>query len=119
MLNTGSYATSSTDVNLYFDHIISYLKDNEETYKMLLASKEPLLFLEKISRLINEKLYATLIADFKVPKSNSLKFDISFFTDGIINQVLRYFTGRSDYSLDDICNYMKKYFKIIFMQNDN
>ncbi len=104
------------DLNLCFDNVIKYLKENEEIYKMLLVSKEPLLFLGKLSHLIKEKLYNALITNSETHKSNSLKFDISFFTDGILNQVLKYFTENSEYSLDDICRYMKKYFAILFIE---
>lgn len=110
-------ALDLSNINAYFESIIAYLKENEDTYKMLLASNDPLLFLEKLSTIINEKIYYSLISSSLIHKSNSLKFDTSFFTDGIINQILKYFIGKSDYSLDDICKYMKKYFKILFLQN--
>ena len=42
-----------------------------------------------------------------------LKFNVSFFTDGIIYQVLKYFNG-TDLSLDDISDYSKLMFKNIF-----
>lgn len=107
--------TSLKHLDLYFDNVIKYLKKNETLYKTLLCSKEPLLFLEKISKLINEKLYDILVSNPEIHKSNSLKFDISFFSDGIIIQILRYFTEKSDYSLDDINKYMKKFFHLIFI----
>lgn len=110
--------TSLHQLDLYFDNVINYLKENEDLYKMLLSSKEPLIFLERIRHLINDKLYNALILNSKVYKSNSLKFDISFFTDGIIYQVIRYFIYDIEYTLDDISKYMKKYFKILFISSN-
>ena len=52
----------------------------------------------------------------KIEKDSSLKFNISFYTDGIINQFLRFFTGKLDYSLDDINIFMKKFFVMIFIE---
>lgn len=45
----------------------------------------------------------------KLAKSESLKFDVAFFTDGVVNQVLKYFNGSSEYTLDNISSYSKKY----------
>ena len=114
MLDTESL-TSIEHLDLYFDNVINYLKENESLYKTILCSKEPLMFLEKITRVINEKLYNILVSNPQIHKSNSLKFDVSFFSDGIITQILKYFTEKSNYSLDDINIYMKKLFRLIFI----
>lgn len=103
------------DVNLYFDKIINYLKENEEIYRMLLYSKEPLLFLKRLNHLLNDKIYDALINSNIVKSSESLKFEISFYTDGIIIQVLKFFTTDYKYSLDDILKYMKLNFKLLFL----
>lgn len=103
-----------SDIFNYLDSVMSYLKENEEMYRLLLSSKEPLIFLEKLNRSILEKLYNSLSNNPKFSKSESLKFDIAFFTDGIVNQVLKYFKGASEYSLDEICENTKNIFKKIF-----
>lgn len=105
------------DINLYFDKVINYLKENENIYKMLLVSREPLLFLGRITYLLNQKIYDALIDSRIVKPSTPLKFEISFFADGIIIQVLKYFTTNYNYTLDDICNYMKTNFKLLFLEN--
>lgn len=104
------------DVDDYFDSITSYLKKNEEVYHMLLGSKEPLIFLNKLGILINEKVYDNVLRNCKDIKKESLKFGISFFVDGIISQLLKYFSGNTEYSLDDINYYMKSYFKVLFLK---
>lgn len=104
-----------TDIYNYFDNIIDYLKKNEAIYRLLLSSREPLIFLERLNRSILNKLYTSLSNNSKLKNSKSLKFDIAFFTDGIVNQVLRYFNGTSDYSLNEINSYSKKVFKILFV----
>lgn len=107
---------SINDLYKYLDNIIDYLKENEEIYRLLLSSKEPLIFLEKLNNFILDKLYIFFINTPQFAKSKSLKFDISFYTDGVINQVLRYFNGSSEYSLDDICDYCKKIFNVFFVK---
>lgn len=98
----------------YLDNVINYLKENESTYRLLLSSKEPLHFLDKLNRSISDKLYVSLSCNQKLSKSDSLKFNIAFFTDGIVNQVLKYFNGTSEYSLDEISLNSKKIFKTFF-----
>lgn len=106
--------TSLNDFFDYLDNVINYLKENEDTYRLLLSSKDPLIFLEKLNRSISNKLYNALNNNPKFNKSKSLKFDIAFFTDGIVNQVLRFFNKTSEYSLDEIGTNTKNIFKIIF-----
>lgn len=105
---------SIDDIYGYLDNVIDYLKENEDIYRLLLSSREPLHFLKRLNRSILDKLYNFLKTCPKIAKSESLKFDISLFTDGVVNQVLKYFNGSSDYSLDDISSYSKKIFDKLF-----
>lgn len=106
---------SNEDIFDYFDSVINYLKENEYIYKLLLSSNAPLVFLEKLNTVISDKLYSYLKDNSKFTNANSLKFHVTFFTDGIVNQVLKYFTSKSEYSLDEINKYIKMLFKTIFM----
>lgn len=104
---------SLDDIFTYFDKIIAYLKKNEKTYRLFLSSEAPRTFLVKLNNLIYDKLYTFLTSfNTKLPEKE-LKFNVSFFTDGIIYQVLKYFNG-TDLSLDDISDYSKLMFKNIF-----
>ena len=105
---------SKEDIFAYLDNVINYLKENEKIYRLLLSSKEPLLFLEKLNRSILDKLYTSLVNNINLEKSKALKFNITFFTDGVINHVLKYFNGTTDCSLDEICEYSKEIFVTLF-----
>lgn len=105
---------SLDDIFKYLDEVIDYLRANEDMYRRLLASDEPQVFLKKLNHSILEKIYNSMKNNSNFKNSNSLKFEVAFFTDGIVNQVLKYFTDASDYSLDEICNNTKKIFKILF-----
>lgn len=103
---------SFEDISNYFDDVISCLKKNEEIYRMLLASNDSLLFLEKLKKMSSQKIYFALSNTIK--NNRDLELDISFFMDGIISQLLKYFRDQSDYSLDDIHMNIKKWFRKIF-----
>ena len=106
--------SSLDDIYKYFDKIIDYLKANEQTYHLLLSSNAPRSFLGKLNKIIYEKSYSSLVTISKRPPNEELEFDVHFFTDGIINQVLRYFTGSTKFSLDDIRGYTKRILKQFF-----
>ena len=104
---------SFDDIIAYFDKVIAYLKKNEKTYRLFLSSEAPRTFLVKLNNLVYDKLYTCLVSfNTKLPEKE-LKFNVSFFTDGIIYQVLKYFNC-TDLSLDDISDYSKLMFKNIF-----
>ena len=83
---------------------------------MLLVSDAPSLFLKKLNKHTTTTLFETLNNNSQIRKSKSLKFDVSFFVDGIMNQILKYFTEDDfPYTLDDLRRYMEKYFNILFL----
>lgn len=102
------------DILNYFDEVIDYLKNNEDMYRLLLASDDPQFFLKKLNFSMSDKLYNSIRNNSNFKNSVTLKFEVSFFTDGIVNQVLNYFTTNYEYSLDEICKNTKQIFKVLF-----
>lgn len=114
-IETVSFTTIES-IYLYFDEVFKYLKENEKIYKMLLVSDAPLLFLKKLDKHTTNTLFEILNNNSKIRKSKSLQIDVSFFVDGIMNQILKYFTEDNfPYTLDDLRRYMEKYFRILFL----
>lgn len=102
---------SKEDIENYFENIIKCLKDNEETYKLLLSANESLLFLEKLENIAVSKIYDALKYDYS---DKYLNLNISFLMNGILMEVLKYFRNESEYSLDELLENMKKWFEKIF-----
>ncbi len=102
---------SRQDIMNYFDNIIQCLKDNEETYKLLLSADESLLFLEKLKKIASQKIYDALKDKYM---NKYLDINISFFMNGILMEFLKYFRNESSYSLDELLYNMKKWFEKIF-----
>ncbi len=99
------------NINLYFDEITHYLKDNEEIYSMILSSNDPLLFTSSLNKIIAKNLYEVL----KYKHNKNLELNISLFIDGCISLVIKHFRKEISYSLDEINAYMKETFKILFL----
>ena len=103
---------SKEEIEKYFDDIIGCLKKNENTYKMLLAADESLYFLQKMSDIAVEKLYNVLHKIY--PNNKRLRLTISFFMDGIMDELVKYFRNKSDYTLDELLLAAKDIFREIF-----
>ncbi len=102
---------SKQDIENYFDNIIICLKENEGTYKLLLSANESLLVLEKLKKIASQKIYDVLKNMYK---DKYLELNVSFFMNGILAEIIRYFRNESLYSLDDLLFYMKNWFEKIF-----
>ena len=114
LIDSSKEFNSIDDIFNFFDDVISYLKDNENMYKQILTSKEPLIFLEKLNNMLQENLFLYFK---KTNNKNATKINISFYADGVLNQALRYFKGDTTYSLDTLNVYMRKWFNMLFENN--
>ena len=102
---------SKEDIENYFSNIIECLKENEQTYKLLLSANESLLFLEKLKNNASQKVYDALK---NIYSDKYLKLNISFFMNGLLVEILEYFRNESDFSLDDLLFNMNRWFEKLF-----
>ena len=72
--------------------------------------------MRKLNHSILDKMYNAINNNPNFKNSASLKFEIAFFTDGVVSAVLNYFTSRSEYSLDEICENTKEIFMVLFLR---
>ncbi len=100
------------NVNACFDQVVIFLKEQEKTYKMLLAADETLIFMKRLNKIICTELYNHL----KSKQTKNLELNISFFTDGAINLFLKYFRQEINLSLDEINDYLKNMFQYMFIK---
>lgn len=102
---------SYDDLLAFFNLITEYLKFNDALYSSILKCDEPLIFMDRLTKLTIEKLTIFL----KRTNSQSLDFDISIFTYGIVQLYIKYFRNETNYSLDEINNNIKSLLKKIFI----
>ncbi len=101
---------SKADILNYFDNIFICLKENEETYKLLLTTNDSLLFLDKLKKIASQKIYDALKY---TSKDKYLSLTISFLMNGIMLEILKYFRNENSYSLDELLINIKKWIKIL------
>lgn len=102
---------SLEDADKYFDELMLYLKNNEEFYSLLLSSDIPSYYTRKLEKLITSKLYDTL----SPLNIKNLELKISFFTDGTLNLIIKYFKKEINTTIDEIDIYLKEEFKKTFL----
>ena len=102
---------SKEDIEKYFDNIIACIKENEKIYRLLISTNETYLFLEKLKKIANDKIYDALK---NKTLDKYLELNISFFTNGIVVALIEYLRGYSKYSLDDLLINMKIWFDKLF-----
>ena len=95
---------SYDDLLAFFDLITEHLKFNNTLYSAILKCDEPLIFMDRLTKLTIEKL--TLFLKENNSYQN-LNFDISIFTYGIVQLYIKYFRNETNYSLDEINNNIK------------
>lgn len=102
---------TSNDIFSYIDDITQFLKTHEEIYTLILSSSETFFFMERLNKLLKQKLLD--LVRYQDDKADVLK--ATFFTDGAINLVIRYFRKEISYTLDDISEFIKKEIKDLFL----
>lgn len=98
------------DINKYFDEVCTFFKKDLTSYKTLLQGDFAIMLLERLRKQTEKNLYEYL----KSKNIDNLNLKITFFTDGCILLIIKYFKGELSESLDEINSYMKDTFKTFF-----
>lgn len=89
------------NIKKYLEKVVTHLKENEDIYKMVLSSRDPLVFIDKLNKMI----YESIDNLFKTSDKDK-ELIITFFTEGCINIFVKYFRGGLNKSLDEIGDYV-------------
>lgn len=111
IFNEDFHVTSLDTMEEYLDMVINHLKENEELYKMILSSDEPLLFMNHLNRIMNKHL----IDLFKKNNDKNISLKITFFVNGAIILFIKYFREEIDTTLNDLKIFLKDNFEKIFL----
>lgn len=109
LFNNINQIKTLTDMQDYVLMILKHLEANEELYRMILSSDEPLLFMNRLNKMMNKHL-----TDFFNNRSDEQLLNINFFVDGTIHLFIKYFRNEIDISLEELYLYVINIFKQIF-----
>lgn len=109
LFNNINQIKTLADMQDYVLMILKHLEANEELYRMILSSDEPLLFMNRLNKMMNKHL-----TDFFNNRSDEQLLNINFFVDGTIHLFIKYFRNEIDISLEELYLYVINIFKQIF-----
>lgn len=95
---------SREDITRFFEQMWECFRANEDTYRKLLSSDEPMVFLGRLRSSFKEKMKHCAALSGK-PQT---VFNLSIFIDGMAEQFISYFRNRSPYSFAQLTAHLRR-----------
>ncbi len=89
------------------DSIFEFIRQNNESYRLLCRSNDILFAVKKLSALATEKLVELCHADPRIRDKRFLSLSLQVFLEGILCAYVKSCRGYSDVTLDDLYAYTK------------
>lgn len=97
----------TTDILPFIDLIFEFIRDNNESYRLLCRSNESIFTLKKLSTLASEKLLSLCKSDSRIKDRTYIEADIRVFLDGLFCEYIKYCRGYSDMTPEALYEYTK------------
>ena len=85
---------------IFTDELLELIHKNENLYRQILTSESPMYFLRKLRREIAAKIQT--IPDLNHNPASWFHMKAEIFADGICEQVVYYFRGRTEYTFEEL-----------------
>lgn len=92
--------SNKEELILFIDELLNLIQKNENLYRQILSSDSPMYFLRKLRREITAKILS--IPDIDHNPASWFQMKTEIFVDGICEQVVYYFRGRTSYTFDEL-----------------
>lgn len=102
--------SSMNDMYDFIDLMFNYLKDNEELYRKLMQSNDPIMFINRLS-----KKFSHVFSEIIAAKNEEQEINILFYISGTFSLLVKYYRNEISYSLDTIRDYLKELITILFL----
>lgn len=99
----------SQDVMQFIDSILEFTRQNNENYRLLCKSNDFLFAGKKLVAIASGKLLELCHNDSRIKDRTYIELDLQIFLEGLLCEYVRYCRGYSDTSLDDLCEYTKRW----------
>ena len=100
---------SADDFEQFFEVIFSFMKRNDETYKMLCRSDATLFLASKFIVLVCNKFLELAYYDKRVKNRDNIELEIRIFLEGCLFEYVKYCRSQSSLTLDDLHAYSKEW----------
>lgn len=82
----------------------SYFTQQEDLYRILLASDAPMRFLQELTAMAKERIAEGIQAERKDAGDPNIRLKIDLFLDGGKDAFIAFFRGKSTYELPELCD---------------
>lgn len=97
-----AYLDNSTSFMPYLNLIFELLKNNEEQYRLIMTAKYPVLFMDKLKKMIYSKVIEDKALTALSKNPDIKKAEVNMMINGILHLVLDYMRDKIDLTLDQI-----------------
>lgn len=91
----------------FVDTVFSYIRQNNENYKLLCRSNDLLFAAKKLTAIASAKFLELSYGDPRIRNRQYIELEINLFIDGLLCEYVRYCRDYSETTLDDLYGYTK------------
>ena len=102
---------ASSDFEKFINSFFSYIKENDENYKMLCRSDEMLFAVKRLALLSSNKCLELCLNDRRLKNRDFLELDITIFIEGLLMEYVKNSRGQSAVTPDQLKEYTLSWFK--------
>lgn len=108
---TNAKLLATNDYEKFFEMLFSFMKQNNENYKMMCKSDDVLFSAKKLIGLAINKLMELIDNDPHIKKREFITLDISVFLEGLLCEYVKYCRNLTSVTPDDLYAYSKEWYK--------
>lgn len=102
---------ASSSFEKFIDSFFSYIKENDENYKMLCRSDEMLFAIKRLALLAANKCLELCLNDRRLKNREFLELEITLFIEGLLMEYIKYCRGQSVVTPDKLKEYTLNWFE--------
>ena len=108
---TNAKLLATDDYEKFFDALLSFMKQNNDNYKMMCKSDDVLFSAKRLTTLTINKLMELIDNDPYIKNREFIELEISVFLEGLLFEYVKYCRGLSPTDPDELCAYAKNWYK--------
>lgn len=98
---------SSQSIMQFIDSVFEYIRQNDESYRLLCRSNESIFAAKKLTTVASKKLTELCRNDEHIKNDRYMELEIQIFLDGLFFEYMKYCRAYSAVTLDDLYAYTK------------
>lgn len=108
---TNAKLLATDDYEKFFDALFSFMKLNNDNYKMMCKSDDVLFSAKRFTTLTVNKLMELINNDPHIKNRDYIELEISVFLEGLLCEYIKYCRGLSPIDLNELYAYAKSWYQ--------